>query len=179
VVDKNPKYKSKSIVLGHTYTVRELLHYMIAYSDNNATSLLFANMDLNQFKKVFTDVGLTAPDLKAPNYPMSAREFTYFMRLLYNASYLSNKNSEFATELLSQCNFKDGIIASLPSATKVAHKFGESGTQFDQELSESAIIYLDNNPYVITIMTRGKDYKQLPTVVKEISGIAYQNMSQQ
>jgi beta-lactamase class A len=177
-VDKNPKYKSKSIVLGQKYTIRELLNYMIVYSDNNATSLLFTNIDKNLFKKVFTDLGLESPDLKAQNYPITSRKYSYFMRTLYNASYLNDKNSEFATELLGKCNFKDGILSSMPNSVHVAHKFGESGDQNEQYLSESAIVYLNNNPYVITIMTKGKDYKLLPQVVKEISSIVYQNMAQ-
>ncbi|NHM07148.1 serine hydrolase [Flavobacterium sp. CYK-4] len=178
VADKHPNYESKSIVLGQRYTVRELLKYMIAYSDNNATALLFENMDTNLFKKVFTDLGLPSPDIKSSNYPISAKEYSYFMRALYNGSYLSNKNSELATEILGQCNFNQGIVSSLPKNTKVSHKFGESGNLSEQQLSESAIVYLDNNPYVITVMTRGKDFKQLPAVLKEISAVTYQYFSQ-
>ena len=177
-VDKHPKYLTKSIQLGKKYTIRELLNYMIIHSDNNATSLLFANMDVNIFKKVFTDFGLVEPNLQSSNYPITSREFSYFMRALYNASYLNNKNSEFATELLGKCNFKNGIVSGIPSSTKIAHKFGESGDTREQQLSESAIIYLNNNPYVITIMTKGKDYKQLPLIIKEISNATYQFMEQ-
>ena len=86
--------------------------------------------------------------------------------------------SEIATKLLSQCDFKEGMLAGLPINTKVAHKFGESGTPQEQQLSESAIIYLNDNPYAITIMTKGKDYKQLPQIIKEISNATYQFMQQ-
>ena len=174
--DKHPRYLTKSIQLGKQYTIKELLQYMIIHSDNNATSLLFANMDFDIFKKVFTDFGLAEPNLQASNYPMTSREFSYFMMGLYNGSYLNNKNSEFATELLGKCNFKNGIVSSIPSSTKIAHKFGESGDSVEQQLSESAIIYLNDNPYIITIMTKGKDYKQLPLIIKEISASVYQSM---
>lgn len=149
---------------------------MIIHSDNDATSLLFANMDLDVFKKIFTDFGLAEPNLQSSNYPITAREFSYFMRGLYNASYLNDKNSEFATELLGKCNFKNGMVSSIPSSTKIAHKFGESGDAKEQQLSESAIIYLNDNPYLITVMTKGKDYKQLPQIIKEISASVYQSM---
>lgn len=174
--DKHPKYLTKSIQLGKKYTIRELLKYMIIHSDNDATSLLFANMDLDVFKKIFTDFGLAEPNLQSSNYPITAREFSYFMRGLYNASYLNDKNSEFATELLGKCNFKNGMVSSIPSSTKIAHKFGESGDAKEQQLSESAIIYLNDNPYLITVMTKGKDYKQLPQIIKEISASVYQSM---
>lgn len=178
VIDRTTNFNSKSIQLGHQYTVRELLKYMISYSDNNATALLNNNIDLEVFKKVFTDLNLPAPDWGAKSYPISAKEFTVFMRALYNGTYLNDENSEIATKLLSQCDFKQGMIAGLPAHTKVAHKFGEAGTTTEQQLSESAIVYLDNNPYMITVMTRGNDYKKLPQVIKEISSAVYQQMIQ-
>jgi beta-lactamase class A len=177
-IDRKTNFNSKSIQLGHKYTVRELLKYMISYSDNNATALLNNNIDLEIFKKVFTDLNLPAPDWGAKTYPITAREFSVFMRALYNGTYLNDENSEIATKLLSQCDFKEGMLAGLPANTKVAHKFGESGTPQEQQLSESAIIYLNDNPYAITIMTKGKDYKQLPKIIKEISNAAYQFMQQ-
>lgn len=174
--DVHPNILSKSIQLGHSYTIRELLNYMIQYSDNNATALLNSNMDLKVFNAIFTDLGLATPDWKKPNYPITAKEFSLFMRTLYNASYLNVKDSEFATELLSKCNYKAGIVNSLPPGTKTAHKFGEDGNEVEQQLSESAIVYLDNNPYLITIMTKGNDYKKLPEVIQQISSIVYQTM---
>lgn len=177
-IDRKTNFNSKSIQLGKKYTVRELLKYMISYSDNNATALLNNNIDLEVFKKVFTDLNLPAPDWGAKTYPITAREFSVFMRALYNGTYLNDENSEIATKLLSQCDFKEGMLAGLPINTKVAHKFGESGTPQEQQLSESAIIYLNDNPYAITIMTKGKDYKQLPQIIKEISNATYQFMQQ-
>ncbi|MBS1534078.1 MAG: serine hydrolase [Bacteroidetes bacterium] len=176
-IDKNPVYTSKSITLGKSYTVRELLRYMIEYSDNNATSLLFNHMDQAMFKKVFTDFGMVAPDLTAQNYPITAREYTYFMRSLYNASYLNTQKSEFATELLSKCNFNKGLTAGIPTGTKIAHKFGESGDPLEKHLSESGVIYLNNAPYTITIMTKGKELNKLPEVIKQLSGAVYQFMA--
>ncbi len=176
-IDKHPKYVSKEIQMGHQYSIKELLRYMIVYSDNNATSLLFENMNLNLFKKVFTDVGLDAPDLTAQNYPITARDFSIFMRILYNSSYLSDKHSEFATELLSSCDFKGGLVSGFPSNVKVAHKFGEAGDPSEKQFSESAIVYLNNDPYLLTVMVKGKDYSKLPDIIKQISGIVYQNMT--
>ena len=177
-IDRKTNFNSKSIQLGQKYTVRELLKYMISYSDNNATALLNNNIDREVFKKVFTDLNLPAPDWSAKTYPITAREFSVFVRALYNGTYLNDENSEIATKLLSQCDFKEGMLAGLPANTKVAHKFGESGTPQEQQLSESAIIYLNDNPYAITIMTKGKDYKQLPQIIKEISNATYQFMQQ-
>ena len=173
---KKPIFLSQSIQLGQKYTIKQLLKYMIEYSDNNATLLLNANIDVNTFKKVFTDFGLQAPDWNAIDYPVNVKNYSLFLRSLYNASYLNTENSEFATELLSKCDFKDGILKGLPSDIRVAHKFGEAGDAKEVQLHESALVYINNNPYLLTVMTKGKDLTQLPKVISDISEKVYRNM---
>jgi len=174
---KKPEFVSKSIQLGQKYTVRELLTYMIAYSDNNATYILNTLIDVDVFKKVFTDLDLPAPDWNASDYPLTASDFSLFMRALFNASYLTIEDSEFATKLLSKSDFKEGILKSLPPSIKAIHKFGEAGDLVEKQLHESAVIYLDNSPYLVTIMTKGNDMKKLPEVISQISSLIYQNMN--
>ncbi len=176
ITDKKPIYTSKSIKPGHSYTIRELLVYMIQYSDNNATMLLNGIIDIKTFKKVFTDLGLIEPDWYAKSYPISANEYSIFLRALFNAGYLNIKDSEFAVGLLTKSDFKNGIVNGLPSNVQLAHKFGESGDADEKQLHESAIIYLNNNPILITIMTKGKDMKKLPQVLKEASNLVYNQM---
>ncbi len=175
-IDRHTNFNSKSIQPGKKYTIRELLDYMIKYSDNQATALLNQNIDREIFGKVFTDLGLEIPDWQSSTYPISAKEFSIFMRALYSSSYLNHDSSEIAAKLLSKSDFMLGLMAGLPKDQKVAHKFGEAGQIDQQQLSESAIIYLEGNPYVLTVMTAGKDHKKLPEVIKEISRSVYQYM---
>jgi len=174
---KQVTFVSKSIEVGKTYTIKELLYYMIAYSDNNATWLLNKRMDMDVFKKVFTDLGIASPDIKSPDIPITAKEYSYFMRVLYNASYLDVTDSEFCTELLSHSDFVIGLVNGLPKGTKVAHKFGEAGDGVNAHLSESGIVYLNNSPYLLTVMTKGKDNKLLPAAISTISKKVYEDMS--
>jgi beta-lactamase class A len=176
ISDKKPVFLSKSIKIGHKYTIRQLLDYMIAYSDNNATILLNNNINLTTFKKVFTDIGLEAPDWKSGNYPISASDYSLFMRALYNGALLDFNDSEFATKLLSKCDFKDGIVKGLPANTKIVHKFGESGNANEKQLHESAIVYLNGKSYLLTIMTKGKDNKKLAEIISHISTLVFQDM---
>ncbi|MEI7523837.1 MAG: serine hydrolase [Mariniphaga sp.] len=174
--NKTAAFVSNQIQLGHRYTVKELLTYMIAYSDNNATNLLNTIIDINAFKKIFTDFGLDAPDWKSNDYPISSKDYSLFMRSLYNASYLTIEDSEFATELLAHSDFKNGLIKNLPEFVKKAHKFGEGGSNLEPELSETAFIYLENKPYLLTVMTKGKDNRKLAQIISQISDIIYQSM---
>lgn len=175
---KQAIYLSKSIEVGKTYTIRELLYYMIAYSDNYATMILNQQMDPAVFSKVFTDLGIPKPDLTQKDIAISAKDYSLFLRVLYNASYLTIEDSEFCTELLSHCDFTQGMMNSLPKEIKVAHKFGEAGDGTYAHFGESGIVYLNNNPYLITIMVKGKDSKSLPAVNKEISKKVFDLVSQ-
>jgi beta-lactamase class A len=95
------------------------------------------------------------------------------MRAIYNASYLNVEDSEYAAEMLTKCDFKDGIMMGLPNGIQVAHKFGESGTPIDKQLHESAIVYLDGKSYLLTVMTKGKDIKVLSSLMGDISRLVY------
>ena len=177
VLKKQAYFLSKSIELGRTYTIRELLFYMIAYSDNNATMLLNQRMDLNIFKKVFTDLGMDDPDMTKNDIPITAKQYSLFMRVLYNASYLNIDDSEYCTELLSHSDFNKGLLNGLPKEIKVAHKFGEANDGLNAHFCESGIIYINNTAYLLTVMTKGKNNTLLPGVISDISKKVYEMMN--
>lgn len=169
-----PIFRDQTIQPGKYYTIRELLQHMIKYSDNAAATLLCLNLDSRDFEKTFTDFGFKKGNLNEA-YPITSVEFSDYMEMLYNAGYLTIKDSEYAMELLSDCNFKKGMIAGLPDSVQVAHKFGESGDLSVKELHESGIIYLNDSPYLLTIMTKGPDINKLIPIVSSISSMIYQH----
>lgn len=181
VVGISQTYESKAIQPGHTYTIKELLTYMIAYSDNAALQLVNRNIDPDVLIKIFSDLGLTPPKPDAASYmtyTITTRDYSIFMAALYNAAYLTIPNSEYATSLLAKCDFKEGLLKGLPADVKVAHKFGEAGSNQVRELHETAIVYINNNAYLITVMTRGNDIKKLAETIAEISRLTYARMKQ-
>ncbi len=172
-------YTSKNIKPGNSYTVKDLLHYMIAYSDNNATLLLMQHMNVAVYNKVFTDLGLPIPSNDYNQFLLSVKEYSLFLRILYNATYLSVPASEYALEMLADCDFKDGLVKLIPATVKVAHKFGESGYGNTYELHESGIVYAGATPYLITVMTTGSDLAKQATVISNISVQVYNAMTTQ
>lgn len=168
--------KSKTLTVGKTYSIRELLEYMIQYSDNDATCLLEINMDMRILQKLFADIGLEVPNMSADKFYFTPRDYSSFMRIIYNAGYLTIKDSEYAAELLSKCDFKDGIVKGIPENIKVAHKFGETGNETEKQLHETGIVYMGNKPYLITIMTKGKDFGKLSQLLADVSAAVYQEM---
>ncbi len=174
-------YNSHQIHPGNSYTVKELLKYMIAYSDNNATYLINNNTDLDIFRKIYLDLGLPNVDPHDPNYQITAKDYSQFLKVIYNASYLDTPSSQFAAGLLSQSDFTDGLAKNLPPDITIAHKFGEFARPGNPEhqLSESGIIYLNNSPYLITVMTKGNDVKSLANAISQISKKVFDSINQQ
>ena len=166
-----------SIKVGRRYKIKELLYYMIANSDNHATCLLQDNIDFPSFRQTFTDLGMDANKLIDTNYKFKAKEFSIFLEAIFNAGYLNMTSSEYASSLLAQCKFRDGILKKLPPQVKAIHKFGEYASGDNKELHESAIIYIDNTAYIITIMTKGHDFKNLSDLMGQISKMVYDYMN--
>jgi len=170
-------YSAKTLQPGHSYTIKELFHFMIVYSDNNANVELFARMDLAQFSSMYRAMHLTVPNMTDYSYQVGPKDYSRFLELLFNASYLSPQASEFAAELLTETTFKDGLVKRIPKNTIVAHKMGEWGDGITVELHDCGIIYLANNPYILSVMTRGTDMQHLSDVIANISQMSYEVMS--
>jgi beta-lactamase class A len=175
-----PYEQGTSLVLGRSYTVKDLVERMIIRSDNGATYTLLASINTSQLDGVFTALGVENPTTKGRDYTISAGRYSYFFRILYNATYLDRDDSERALELLSQSDFNDGLVAGLPEGITTAHKFGENtitdskGTITQVELHDCGIIYYPrDNPYLLCIMTRGTELNSLKALIKDISNIVY------
>lgn len=171
-------YEGSSISPNRKYTVAELIRYMITDSDNNSTFLLIQNIDHEGFKRLFTSVGLPPADLLDVNYSISARDFSRFFGMLYNATYLNDELSEYALELLSKSKFRDGLLRELPAGVTVAHKFGEHSVKQVSDFSESGIVYYDSEPYLLTVMTKGDDIREQAKVIGDLSHIVYTKFRQ-
>jgi len=168
--------------LGKTYTVNELLRYMIAYSDNVSTVLLSDNIDAKSIANLYSALQISAPDPEQlKEYPVSARIFATFFRVLYNATYLNPDYSQKAMKLLTETDFGDGIVAGVPENIPVAHKFGERRYESKNysleavQLHDCGIVYHPKSPYLICIMTEGRDFNSLKDIIKDISRITYEH----
>lgn len=171
-------YKSKTLQPGQSYSVRELLKYLITYSDNDALYLLYKYHKPEVYKKIFNDLGLpyreTASDGPAT---IKVKDYSILLRVLYNGTYLSATSSEYALSLLAESDFKDGIVKGIPDSVTVSHKFGEYFNPNESQLHESAVVYASQHNYIITVMTKGKDIRNLPEIIGNISRMAYTNIS--
>lgn len=170
-----------SLKLNSSYSIKELLYDMIVFSDNDALTLISMNVKPDVYNKLFSDLGITPPPtgaVKGFGYTMSVVDCCKFFRVLYSSTYLNSDNSEFALELLTKSTFKEGLVKNLGSDFPVAHKFGERMENNVQQLHELGIFYVDHKPYLLGVMSTGHDFKQLSSVLSQISEIVYSESNQ-
>jgi len=152
---------------------------MIVESDNDAMFALIAK-HREEVLDVYRALKLPDPNTDPDDF-MSPKSYSAVFRTLFNSTYLRRELSEQALKLLTETTFKDGLVAGIEDSTLVAHKFGvyagydEKG-ETQNELHDCGIVYFPENPYFICVMTKGRDFNVLTTVIKDLSRIAYEGM---
>jgi beta-lactamase class A len=175
-----PLDRGTELTIDQTYTIDDLIRRMIVKSDNGATYALLANIETRSLNQVYRDLELKSPG-EADDFTINAREYSYFLRILYNATYLERTLSERALSLLSQAEFREGLDKGVPSGILVSHKYGESisasGSSINSlELHDCGIIYQPEKPYVLCIMTRGQTLNPLLQAIQSISKKVYEDV---
>lgn len=162
------------------YTVGELVERMIRHSDNVALFTLSDVIPMGGLDKALADLHLEMPK-DTYSDSLSVKEYSTFFRVLFNASYLSAESSEKALKLLSEVAYQDGIVRGVPKDVVVARKFGERETLLTDvvQLHDCGIVYYPGHPYLLCVMSRGKDLKKLESSIAEISKQVYSQVKEQ
>lgn len=172
------------LTIGNAYTVEDLVSTMLTASDNGAKDALLSVMDVKYLEQLFSVVTLVDPK-QTQSYKVSSRKYALFLRVLYGSSYLNEEHSELILSLLSESDFKDGLVAGIPANIKVAHKYGtyefeeaiNGVTTLTQQLHDCGVVYHLENPYLFCFMTKGKDEKTLFDIISHISKLVYDYQS--
>ena len=166
--------------VGKTYTVRELLEYMTKYSDNQALVLLHQRLPKSYQAELYTLLGVDPKLITDPTARLTIRQYSIFFRILFNASFLSRTNSEYALKLLSESSFEQGVRKGVPLDVAVSHKFGERKTSGDlQQFHDCGIVYYPQHPYLLCVMTRGQDVTKLIDSIYKTSEFVYEKIDSQ
>jgi beta-lactamase class A len=171
-----------TLVVGQLYAVDELVEKMLVYSDNGAKNLLLSVIDKKYLDQLLNLVNFS----NNPNnttYDISSRKYANFLRIVYGSSYINEEHSEYILSLLARSDFKDGIVAGLPSTVTVAHKYGvyefpeqiEGKEVLTVQLHDCGVVYHQSNPYVFCLMTKGKDDASLFKIISTVSRMMYKH----
>jgi hypothetical protein len=101
---------------------------------------------------------------------------------LYNASYLSQENSTHLLDIMTRSTMTRGIRKTIPADILVAHKFGERRLlwvdgKYVSQYHDCGIVYYEQYPYLLCIMTKGgDDIPRLETVLEKASSIIFEEI---
>ncbi len=175
--DSGQNYKPEHPLAPGMYTARDLIEAMIIQSDNDALESLYNN-NRPAFINVLKTLEIPPPATGDTLDFLSPKMYSAIFRTLYSSTYLPRVVSEQVLQLLTYTTFTKGLVDGVPEKTIIAHKFGEHTTLKDgqfvsRELHDCGIIYYPNNPYLLCVMTKGKDFTSLESVISSISKIVY------
>ncbi len=166
-----------SLIVGESYSVSELLNRMITESDNQALVLLWDLLPDSEYRELHRLLGVSEDVLFSQTAALSVKEYGAFFRILYNASFLSRTFSEEALRLLSETSFRGGLREGIPNDIPVSHKFGERSFEDGvEQFHDCGIVYYAPRPYMLCVMTRGKDFSALERSVVEIASFVHQQV---
>lgn len=164
-----PKDEMKS---GESYSVQELLERMVTQSDNRAAKMLIEEFPDVDLFGVLQDMGIKMA-IKNDDAWLTSKDYAAIFRILFNATYLDQVHSQKALQLLSRVHFRDGLVAGVPESTLVAHKFGERFSPTETYFHDCGIVYFPKRPYLLCVMTNGKDMSQMIKFVARMSKAVY------
>ncbi len=175
-----------NIIPDGVYSIKELLEEMIVNSDNNAYEML-RRYKPGSMKKIFEDLDtpfIDDPAQRSKEDFVTVDKMSKFFLVLYNATYLSKESSEEALELLSRTSFNDGIRIETDASFPISHKFGEKRIFTENLIVKEAqfhdcgIFYYAPKPYIMCIMTKGKNMDDQIKTTREISQKVFEVVSE-
>ncbi len=176
--DKKNLDETYTIKQGEGFPLEEIVYYMIAYSDNVSLYELkefVQTLQMEGYRKVYTDLGLNA-DFEDYAFNITAKKMGSIIRVLYNATYLNEKYSEKALEIMSKSTFNRGIKKYLPESVIVANKFGYIQKEGSIHHHDCGIVYFTDNPYLLCVMTKGQSEEKQAEVIAQISKTIYDQL---
>jgi beta-lactamase class A len=171
---------AKTLADGKSYTVEELLRYMMYYSDNKALHLLYSKMLPEEYDNILASMDVANDRDDEGKIAITAHSYSGFLRVLYNASFLNKEMSEKALLLMSYQDFPMGMAAGIPKGIKLASKFGEYSDSENpriKQLHEFGIVYHPKGPYILGILTRGFHLDQQADIIRTVSKIVYESVN--
>jgi hypothetical protein len=159
---------------GQSYSMSELIRRVLKDSDNYSTSLINYQIDYESLHKLYRELDQPIPDMHDLSYTSNVIDYSKFLHVLYNGTWLNERNSEAVLSLLAESSFNEGLTKLLPKDILVPRKFGEYGMQEIKQWHESGIVYAPNGHYLVTIMTKGYNRDNLRSVISELSKAIYE-----
>jgi beta-lactamase class A len=152
---------------GATFSLRDAVRLMIAFSDNTATNLVLDKVGIGAVNTRMEALGLPNTKINAKVFRGSttsvapertkkfglgsttAREMATLLEKIQAGDVVSPAGRQIMLNHLKKCDDKDRFTRLLPAGTVVAHKTGS----VSDVRTDAGIIYLDSGPVVLCVLT--------------------------
>jgi beta-lactamase class A len=145
--------------VGTTYSISVLLVKMIDISDNTATNMLIRLVGRRTINRDMSYLGLRhthlGEDIRTEDWAIrqglrtSPSDLVRLLSLMARRELVDQWSSNEMISILEQDQYNTLIPEPLPLDIPIAHKTGS----FFDTLNDAGIVYADNGPYVIAVMT--------------------------
>lgn len=162
-----------------SYSIYQLLTEMLVHSNNYASVWLLEYLNKEKTVQTYERFWLWIVDFTSTNsLEISVKNYASFFRVLYNSSYITRSASEELLNLLSQSSFDLWITAYLPKDLVVANKFWlRALPDWEKHVHDCWIVYLEDNPYLLCVMTRWHNEEEQFQTIRDISKMVYDDIS--
>jgi beta-lactamase class A len=147
-VDKGNRSLNDTIAGSNAKT---LLRNLIVVSDNAAWVALDKSLGAGNLENFAVASGLQ--NYKHSNNTLTSDDVLALLNKIYRGGLLSRANTDLLLSYMQQANYRQYIVASLPSDATVYHKVGF----LEDRLHDTAIVDNGRFPYILVIFTESKN----------------------
>lgn len=155
--------------IGTKFTLEKLIREALSNSDNTANFMLVRNLEPEEFQDIYDHLGLK--EFMSDKGRISAKKYSVIFRALYNASYLSEGNSEKLLNFLAETPFDEYMGSAIPDDVKFSHKIGVSDEK--NAFLDAGIVYVPDRPYILTVMVATHNQEEAIRIMHDISDRVY------
>jgi beta-lactamase class A len=153
---------------GYKINLGDAVKLAIQKSDNTASLVLADQISEDDFQFVYD--GLDIPEMVDGKTPViTAQEYSSVLKALYFGSVLSNGDSQYILNLMTNTDFKDLLPSGVSGGVPVAHKIGLVDGQIYEDCG---IVYYPGRPYILCMVSHS-DQKTAQKRMHAISKMVY------
>ena len=172
----------KELSCGRSFSLEELMTWMIIVSDNTAANILIDLLGMDEINAFIGVLGLKCTKLQRRMMDFTAAsegrenlitagDLAHMLELIYTGQNVNRYYSDIMLRVLKRQQVKGRLDLYLPEGLIIAHKAG------DLELVEhdGGIVFTENGAYVICVLTKGTEANEAGReIIGTISRMVYE-----
>lgn len=170
---------------GSSYTYRQLLTYMIDYSDNTATNIIIDKLGgIEKTNALIANFNVKNTKLQRKMMKFNSNKENYtssedaalFLKQIYNHQLISKSIDDEMLSILNKNTDHSKLLKDLPSNAVTYNKTGINDNQGIQ--NDAAIISNKNNAVIVVVLSEKGNSSQQLSAMNQLGLNLYQNLLQ-